>query len=201
MKMLLEQDQNIKTKILNAIMEDPEIVLILKEKYVDEDIWKYCIEREPSLFKKMKHPSESLCMFACEVDGSNLKWIKNKFSYIRITDVMAYTAVKSNPKAILYVPKKFLNDGLKEMAFSKDPSLLAYFDDVREEFIVELLKEKPSAIQYIQHLDEELVCSVLREHPEICVYINNMTDKMLSVLENEYPSYYHLYKNSHMLVE
>ena len=108
--MLLEQDQNIKTKILNAIMEDPEIVLILKEKYVDEDIWKYCIEREPSLFKKMKHPSESLCMFACEVDGSNLKWIKNKFSYIRITDVMAYTAVKSNPKAILYVaidnPKK-----------------------------------------------------------------------------------------------
>ena len=56
--MILEKDASVRTKMLNVIMEDPEIVELFKEKYVDETIWKYCIEREPSLFKKMKHPSD-----------------------------------------------------------------------------------------------------------------------------------------------
>ena len=137
--MILDNDNYSKNKILNAIINDPEIVVLLKEKYVDEEIWKYCIEREPSLFKKMKHPSESLCMFACEVDGSNLRYIRNKFNYIPITHIMAVTAVKSNPKAILFVPNKLLDDSLKEMAFDADPSMMLYFDDIRPEYIEKLI--------------------------------------------------------------
>ena len=81
--MLLDEDKKVKVKILNAIMDDPEIVTLLKEKYIDDDVWKFCIEREPSIFKKMKHPSFDICMYACEVDGSNLRYIKNKFKYIQ----------------------------------------------------------------------------------------------------------------------
>ena len=48
--MILSIEENIRSKILNAIMDDPEIITFLKEKYVDDEIWKFCIEREPSLF-------------------------------------------------------------------------------------------------------------------------------------------------------
>ena len=194
--MILEQNDFIKTKILNAIMEDPEIVIMLKEKYVDEEIWKFCIEREPSLFRKMKHPSESICLYACEIDGSNLKYIKNKFTHVQITDVMVYTAVKSNPKAIMYVPKKLLNDGLKELAFWKDPILMENFDFIRPEFVQRILDEKPYAIQYIKHPDENIVCQAIIKSPEICVYLNEITEKMLCVLKEHHPNYYSLYKNN-----
>jgi len=194
--MILETEGYIRNKILNAIMDDPEIVLIIKEKFVDEEIWKFCIEREPSLFKKMKHPSESICMFACEVDGANLKYIKNKFTYVTITPGMVYVAVKSNPKAILSVPKKLLNESIKEMAFDRDPSLMAYFEDIREEYLEKLVNAKPYAIQYVLHPNETFVCEMIEKNPNICVYINNMTDKMMATLERCHPNYFSLYRNS-----
>jgi hypothetical protein len=193
---LNQQNDRVRTKILNAIMEDPEIVLVLKEKYVDENIWKFCIEREPELFKKMKHPSEGICMYACSVDGSNLKYIKNKFHYIKITDIMCFTAVKSNPKAILSVPDELLNDELKEMAFDEDPSLMAYFDDVRNEYVEKLLKEKPYAIRYVRNLDEEMICNAIKESPDICPYLSKVTENMAKTLETFHPAYYALYKNN-----
>lgn len=194
--MLLENNSRVKTKILNAIVEDPEIVLLLKEKYVDEEIWKFCIEREPDLFKKMKHPSEEIAMYACSVDGSNLKYIKNKFHYIKITDLMCFTAVKSNPKAILSVPSKMLNEELKEIAFDGDPTLMAYFDNVRREYIEKLLMERPYAIRYVTNIDEDIVCNTIRRSPDICPYLNKLTPKMIQTLEEYHPNYFNLYKNN-----
>lgn len=188
-----------KNKILRVIMEDPEIVTLLKEKYVDEEIWKFCIEREPSLFRKMKHPSYNICMHACEVDGSNLRYIKNKFSYITITDVMAYTAVNSNPKSIIYVPKKLLSDDLKEMAFDRDPSLMQYFDMIRDEYLEKIVCEKPSSIQYVEFPNEDLICKAILIDPNVCVYINNLTPKMLNVLKENYPDHYTLYSRNFIM--
>lgn len=196
MFMLLGERENIRMKILSAIMEDPEIVLYLKEKYVDEEIWKYCIEREPSLFKKMKHPSEEICMFACEVDGANLKHVKTKFRYIPITSVMIINSVKSNPKALLSVPKKFLTNEIKEIAFDEDPSLMTYFDDVRPNYLVKLLEEKPWAIQYVTDPDESLICDEIKRSPNICPYLNHMTKNMMETLRIYHPNYYTLYQNS-----
>jgi len=194
--LILDKDSRIKTKILNAIIEDPEIVLLLKEKYVDEEIWKFCIERDPNLFKKMKHPSEEICMFACEVDGSNLKHIKNKFKYIKITSTMCFHAVRSTPKAILSVPDKLLNDELKEIAFDGDPSLMAYFDDVRREYIERLLVEKPYSLRYVTNLDEDIICDAIKVSPNICPYLNTMTKKMIETLEKYHPAYFNLYQNN-----
>lgn len=194
--MILDKDNRVKTKILNAIVEDPEIVLLLKEKYVDEEIWKFCIERDPALFHKMKRPSESICMFACNVDGSNLKYIKNKFKHILITDGMCFTAVRSNPKAILYVPKAMINNELKEMAFDGDPSLMAFFNDVRPEYVERLLVERPYAIKYVTNLNEDLVCEAIKKSPNICPYLNHITPKMLESLFRYHPAFYDLYKNN-----
>jgi hypothetical protein len=194
--MILDKNDRVKTKILNAIVEDPDIVLLLKEKYVDEDIWKFCIERDPGLFKKMKHPSESICMYACSIDGSNLKYIRYKFRYIMITDIMCFTAVKSNAKAILSVPDAMLNDDLKEMAFDVDPSLMAYFDDVRQEYVEKLLVEKPYAIQYVRNINEKMICNAIQESPDIFPYLNKVTKAMAETLKKYHPSYYVLYKNN-----
>lgn len=194
--MILDEDSRIKTKILNAIVEDPEIVLLLKEKYVDDEIWKFCIERDPNIFKKMKRPSEDICMYACDVDGSNLKYIKNKFKHVPITMTMCFTAVQSNAKAILSVPTKFLNDELKEMAFDQDPSLMQYFNDIRKEYLERLILEKPYALKYTNVVDEELLCDTIRKSPNICPYLNTMTQKMVETLQQCHPEYYNLYKNS-----
>lgn len=194
--MLLDRNDGVKTKILNAILEDPEIVLLLKEKYVDDEIWRFCIEREPRLFKKMRHPSEELCLFACEVDGENLKYIKNKFRYVPITSLMCFTAVKSNPKAILHVPRNLLNDELMEMAFDQNPELMLKFHDIRREYIEKLLTEKPYAIQYVRNIDEDLICDQIRKSPSICPYINHLTLRMVRTLQECHPEYYELYKNN-----
>ena len=147
----------------------------------------------------MKHPTEDLCLYACEIDGSNLRYVRNKFSYIPITDIMVYTSVKSNEKAILYVPKKMLNDGLKEMSFDKDPSLMEYFDDIRPEYLEKIISEKPFAIQYIHNPDESLICNAIIKDPNICVYVNDITDRMLYTLETYHPNYFNLYKNNYRL--
>lgn len=189
-------DSVAKTKILKAIVEDPEIVLLLKEKYVDDEVWKFCIEREPTLFKKMKRPNEAICVFACSVDGGNLKYIKNKFKHILITGTLCMISVKSNPKAILYVPKSLMNDELKEMAFDNDPSLMIYFDDIREEYVEKIIREKPYAIQYIKRINEKMICDVIKESPAICTYFNKMTPMMIATLAEHHPNYYSLYKNN-----
>lgn len=195
--MILNEANRVKTKILNLIMTDPSIIEYFKEKYVDDDIWKFCIERDPSLFKKMKHPSYDLCLYACEVDGANLRHVKNKFTYIRITDMMALTAVKSNPKAILFVPKKLLNYELEEMAFDKDPSLMTYFDVIRPEYIKQVLDDNPYCVKYLLHIiDEDTICLLIKRNPQICTYINNMTDKMWDTLRENNPDIYHLYRKS-----
>jgi len=191
--MLLDDITGIKQKILNAIISDPEIVLLLKEKYVDEEVWKFCIEREPSLFRKMKHPSSELCMFACEIDGANLKTIKNKFTYVTITDAMVLKSVKSNPKAILSVPKKFLSNDLMEIAFDEDPSLMEYFSDIRPEYQEKLIREKPYAIKYVKEPSEEIICGAIKEYPNICAYLKALTPAMMNILHDNHPDYYHLY--------
>lgn len=192
----MDKEQSIRMKIISAVIEDPEIIFVVKERYVDEALWKFCIEREPSVFRKMKHPSDEICRFACEIDGANLRWVRNKFSYIKITDILAYISVKSNPKAILFVPDKLLTDPLMEMAFDADPSLMAYFDAIRPEYLEKRLRKLPSAIQYIKDPDESLVCSLIEQQPSVCTYIKSLTDKMLKTLEKTNPNYFQLYRNN-----
>lgn len=185
-----------KTKIMRAIMADPEIVLLLKEKYVDDEIWKFCIERNPNLFKKMKRPNSTICLYACSVDGINLKYIKNKFHHIIITSEMCLIAVESNPKAILYVPKNKMNNELKEMACSEDPTLMTHFDDLREEFVEKIIKEKPYAIRYAKKVSENFLCEMIKTTPTICTYFDKMTPKMIDTLKEYHPNYFCLYKNN-----
>ena len=193
---IIISDSSAKTKILRAIMSDPEIVLLLKEKYVDDEIWKFCIERDPNLFKKMKHPNDEICMYACTVDGANLKHIKNKFRHIKITNAMCLASVESNPRAILYVPRSMINNELKENACMEDPSLIIHIDDLQDDFIEKVIKEKPYAVKYVRKVSESFLCEMIKTTPTICTYFNKMTPKMIDVFRTCHPNYFTLYKGN-----
>lgn len=183
----MDIQDGIKEKILGMLIDDPSMIVLLKNKYINDDIWMFCIEREPSVFQFMINPSVAMCFYALEQDGHNLKYIRDKFTNIDITRKMAFIAIKNYPKAIYYVPKGILDDGLKEMAFAQDPSLMQSFTNIRPEFIKELVLNNPSYIKYIKDPDENLVCDLLIDHPNIIVYMTSITEKMRETLSTYHP--------------
>jgi hypothetical protein len=193
--MLTHDEEIIKSRLLRILVDDPTMILVLKNKYITNDLWRFCIEREPSLFKEMKEPNEEMCEFALKVDGYNLKYIRRKFTYIKITKKMAYIAISTCPKAILYVPDKILDDGLKEIAFDKEPSLMKEFKNIRPEFISKKVRENPSNIKYVNNPDDDLVCEALIAEPNICVYFEKLTHKMVDVLKEHHPNFLEIYQN------
>lgn len=176
-----------KRRILNLLIDNPSLILLLKNKYIDEDIWEFCLEREPSLFKHIKNPSIKLCNYAIELDGNNLKYILNKHSDIKVTRKMLYVAVDNCPKVIREIPEIIIDEGLKELAFDRDPSLMQYFNYIRKSYIEQRVKENPSIIQYIKNPDEELICKTLKEEPNIVLYFDKITPAMATIIDKHHP--------------
>lgn len=188
-------DEFTEQKLFGLLIEDPSMILLLKNKYISDDMWKFCIEREPSLFKYMKNPSLEMCYFALEIDGHNLKYIKNKFKDIKITRKMAFLAISNCPKAIFYVPQEILDTGLKELAFDKDPSLMKSFQFIRPDYIEKVIENNPANVKYINNPDEDIICQALLKEPNICVYFNTLTPKMKKIIEEKYPQLIPFYSN------
>ena len=189
----MNRDENAQSQLMRVLYDEPSLITYVKERYITDDIWMFCIEREPSVFENMKRPNERVCNFAVEIDGSNLKHVREKFTYIPITNKMCYNAVKSCPKAILDVPKKLLSNGLMEMAFDAEPSLMIYFNDIRPEYIKKKVSENPSYLKYINDPDEDFVCEILLKNPNTCVYLDRLTPRMLDIMRDNYPDTYELY--------
>lgn len=180
-------DSTTEYKIYEMLNLDPANILLLKNKYVTEDLWRFCIEKEPKLFKKVKNPSLELCISAIEADGSNLKVIKKKFPRIKITKQMAYIAISNCPRVILDVPDDIIDDGLKEYAFDRDPTLLSAFSDVRSSYIEKKLAENPSFIRYIYEPSESQICEMIKINPNVCLYFGELTDAMKNTIKTYYP--------------
>lgn len=187
----MTEQEEIKNKVLRLLIEDPTMISLVKSKYLTDDIWKFCIEREPSVFKYMIDPSVDMCFYALEQDGHNLKYIRNRFKNIKIDYRMAYIAISNCPKAIYYVPRNVLDEGLKELAIKKDPSFLMSFKLENEDTIRELLEENPTVIKYIDDplKYEDVICRIMVDNPNIIVYCNTITDSMREVLSKYHPEY------------
>lgn len=186
---MFRDDESLKYKLLNLLMDDPSYILLLKNKYIDIDLWKFCIEREPNLFTHMKDPSIETCEFALEMDGYNLRHIAKNLSHITITPKMAFIALKNCPKAIFYVPQDILNAGLMEIAFDADPSLMKAFKfkELRYSYISKKIKESPGYIKYINNPTDELVIDAIRADKNVCVYFDTVSPPVRNVIEELYP--------------
>jgi len=179
--------EDTKQRIIKILIDDPALILLLKNKYIDDELWEFCLEREPSLFEHIKDPSIKMCNYALELDGNNLKYILNSENNIKITRKMIYIAITSCPKVIIDIPPIMLDEGLKEFAFDKDPSLMQYFDNIRSSYIKKRIKENPSIIQFIKNPDDALVEETLKYEPNILLYFDKITPNMFAIIEEYYP--------------
>lgn len=193
-KSRLPSTEEAQRKILDVIVDDPMMIFALKDKYITEDLWIYCIQREPSIFKHIKHPSLKICYHALYEDGLNIRKLRKKG--IRITPDMVYVAVRSTPRAILYVPQRFVSDELKEWAFEQDPFLIKEFrHDIREEYIIRKIKETPSFIQYIWCPKDDWLELAISEDPNVVAYIPELSNRIKKFLQERYPEWYVLLSN------
>lgn len=194
---MIENNESMKYKVLNLLVDDPTAILLFKNKYIDDDVWKFCIEREPGIFKHMKAPNEQMCEFALGIDGHNLKYIRKKFTDIKITRKMAYIATNNCPKSIMYVPEEILDEGLKEKAFSADPSLLQNFEfkDLRYDYIKNLINENPACIKYINNPPDDLILEAIKRDSNVCVYFEKLSPRVMAVINEINPDLLLLYKN------
>lgn len=183
----MENFDKIKPKLLALIIDDPSTILLLKNRYITDDLWQFAITQEPSLFEDVKDPSVEICITALEADGANLKILKKKHRHIPITRKMAYAAVSNCPDAIKDVPKELIDNGLMELAFDGKPSLMLDFTKIRPAYITKTLRENPSYIKYVKHINENLVCDAMLENPNIALYFDVLTPKMKSLIETNYP--------------
>lgn len=176
-------------KLLNMLNTNPELILYMKNEYIDEDMWRFCISREPSLFKEMNLPSDTMCEYAIDADGTNIRYLFEKFHYIKITPRMCYMAIRSNPRAIKYIPDEYITSGLAELAADEDTSVLADIANyVRPEYLKRKVNEEPSIVKYFaSNIDEDVVCDALRKNPNISAYIKDLTPAMEMILMEQAP--------------
>lgn len=186
---MFKNDETLKYKLLNLLMDDPSYILLLKNKYIDIDLWKFCIEREPNLFRHMKDPSIEMCEFALEMDGYNLKHIVKNLPNIVVTKKMAFIALKNCPKAIFYVPRDIIDVGLMEIAFDSDPSLMKSFNynELRSSYVLSRIKENPSCIKYINNPTNDLIIEAIKADKNVCVYFDKISPEVKKVIEELYP--------------
>lgn len=174
-------------KLYNLLDEDPGMITLLKNQYITDDLWMFCIQREPELFGEMKHPSEEMCLFALGEDGRNLRYIEEKFKDVKLTQKMILTAITSQPAAICYVPKKYKTNALKEYAYRIAPEMMYGDDSIRHEFLIELLNEHPEYIRHLKNPPEELILLALDKDPNIVAYIKDFTPNIRALIHEQYP--------------
>lgn len=182
-------------KIYEFLYEIPSAIVYLKKRYQTTQVWKYCIEREPSVFALMENPSQEMCEYAVDIDGENIITVVTKFPSIDVTKRMAYIALRTYPSAILYIPENVLNEEMFDIAFSEKPSLMSYFTNLPFGYYLKKVRENPSIIQYIQNPTEDLICDALSRDPNLCVHFNHLTPRMINIIRELKPDMANLYIN------
>ena len=171
-------------KILELLADDPSLILIFKNKYTTDNMWKFCIENEPSLFQFMKTPSEEMILYALSEDGANIKYLKGMG--IQLTPKMIYTAVRNYPGAIYLIPPELRTSKLREFACREDPSLMRELP-LKKEFIEKCLKEDPRLVRFLKNPTEDQICNAISADPNICAYIEKFTPKVKQLIKDLYP--------------
>lgn len=181
-------------KILNKIMrwvaEDPTMVTIIKGKYLNDDIWRYCIEQEPSLFEEMRDPSYEFITSIVKHNGFLISTVFNKWPE-KVDKKLVYHAVKNAPMTIVTIPPEYLDWTIKEMAFDKEPKLMKHFAHIRYGYVDKRIEEDPTIIQYVEATEDQ-ICKALKISPAVAVYVKNFTPKMRALIKELYPTAYPL---------
>lgn len=177
-------------KIMRWIAEDPSMVLIIKNRYLTEDMWDYCIEQEPELFSAMQNPSSEFIDKVVKKNGYLILIAIEKWPE-KVTKNMVYHAVCNIPDIIVDIPNKWLDWRIREAAYDRSPKLMKFDKSIRYAYVERRIREDPTVIQYISATEDQ-ICEAIRLSPAVCVYIKNMTPRIKDLIRELYPESYPL---------
>lgn len=185
-----ELKEEISNTIFRAVTENPWIILTLKRAIVKDGLIEYALTLEPLIFRHIKHPSIPISYKAVELEGTNLRFVPRSHISKRLCEI----AVKSNPRALLYVPDKYRDEDMEIQCFDLDPSLLEYFE-VDDDYFIQRLDENPSIVRYKKTLDESIICEAIKRDYNIALYFDKLTPKMKKILDEYYPQVVNMLPN------
>lgn len=177
-------DPSREMKLYSILQNDPSFILLIKNKYLTDNMWKIAIENEPSLFQFMERPSEDMILFALNEDGTNIKHVVRMG--IPLTPKMMYTAIHNYPGAIHLIPKENRTSALREYACKEDPTLMKELP-LQPGFVRRQLRKDPTLVRFLNDPDEEQILRAIRADPNVCVYITKFTPKIKELIRNLYP--------------
>lgn len=193
----MAEDRDIALKrhfVFEQIMENPELITIIKNRYLDDDMLEKCLDSEPSVFKYIKDPSPRIIRAALIADGGNLAYIPELVRR-RLPIEFFILALQSNVYGSLpYIPEELLNDVMcdeikEKLIFDVDPEMVRQYGvKIREEFLRDKIRENPSLIKYVVDPSDDLKCLALEQDPNIALYFDELTPKMMDVIDTKYSS-------------
>lgn len=187
---------DINQKLYNILYETPSAIAFFKKRYQSDQLWRYCIERDPNVFGLMEDPSLDMCIYAIDISGENIVILATKFKHIKITKKIAYLALRTFPAAILYIPEDVLTEGMLDMAFAAKPSLISHFNNLPFGYYLRKVRENPWIIQHITDPREDLICAALEGDPMVCTCFKHPTTQMINIVKELNPELAQLYINS-----
>ena len=174
-------EKGYKDFIREVIYNDPEKILLFKQKLISDDLWEIALDQDATLFRYVKNPSTRLCYYALELDGANLQYIDPD----RVNSKMVAIATRTNREAAApYIPKKFITE-------DNDIDFYANFEKntkPKDVMLLEKIRRKPNSIKDIENPSEELICEAIKGDPNIYLYYRNHTPAMKNVIEEYYPT-------------
>lgn len=179
--------------VFEQIMENPRLITIIKNRYLDDDMLEKCIDSEPSVFRYIKMPSMRIIRAALAADGGNLAYIPEYRRRSLPTEFFIYALQSNLYGSIKFIPEDqldCLSPEIKEhLIFENDPEIaFKYGVSVREEFIRDKIRHDPSLIKFVVEPSDELKCLALEQDPNIALYYDELTPKMMDVIDRKYPS-------------
>lgn len=193
----ITSDIDIRDSIYQLLTMNPFAIQSIKGSYLDDEMWKYAIDLEPTVFQYIdsykKVPSTKLCIYALKADGRNIQYIHPS----RITDYMMDIAHQSCPTAHLLVADNDDEDiPYEKKGYTvKEHTYIQNMENKMNDSIIAELRKNPNMIKDITDPTDEMKAVALISNPDIVLYFDELTPMMAELLEEYYPDICNLYPN------
>ena len=175
-------------KLKRLIIEHPEFITFIKNKYLTDDILEECINENPDIFAHLKHPSDNIVNIALELDGGNLRHIHKERRDSLPLDSIRIAVDSDIDRAIDYIEMEHLPMEMQIDIFLKRPELaLTHGATIPESYLMKQIQKTPNVIKHIQNPTEEMKCLALSLEPNVALYFSQLTERMMDIIDERYP--------------
>jgi hypothetical protein len=169
------------------IANNPDIMQIIKGKYLTDDILEDAMDLNPDIFKYIKDPSMRLILKALDIDPSNARYINDDVVLDLPEDILV-NVLESVDDANLNIDFSGLSEESRIDIFMQDPvKALKYGIVVPDYFIIKELEVQPNLIKMVKNPSNKMKCIALENEPNVAVYFDKLTDEMMDIIDEKYP--------------